>query len=229
MQPYFLPYLGYFQLIAAVDCFVVYDNVQFIKNGWIERNRYLLNAEPKWFGVALAKGSHTQHIMHKQISTQFAAGDVMNKLAFAYRRAPFRDSMLTWLTPLLNEPAESIAVLNERLLRACCQLIGLQTPLIKASDLLPRSHCTSQDRVIELIQACGASHYLNTIGGQALYTAEAFADAGITLEFLHPQLSPYAQGRVDAFTPGLSILDALMYNAPEQVGELARQGEINRA
>ncbi|NER65066.1 WbqC family protein, partial [Pseudomonas sp. MAFF212427] len=63
MQPYFFPYLGYFQLIAAADCFVVYDNVQFIKRGWIERNRYLLQAEPRWFGVSLAKASQTQQII----------------------------------------------------------------------------------------------------------------------------------------------------------------------
>lgn len=227
MQPYFLPYLGYFQLIAAVDCFVIYDNVQFIKNGWIERNRYLLEEQPKWFGVALAKGSHTQQIMHKQISAHFCSRDLINKLAFAYRRAPHVGRTLAWLEPILNEPYESIASLNDRLLRACCQLIGLRTPLIRASNLLTASELKGQDRVIELMQACAASHYLNPVGGLQLYQRDTFERAGIVLEFLRPQLPAYAQGGHTPFTPGLSIVDALMHNEPEVVGQLARLGAVS--
>jgi len=230
MQPYFLPYLGYFQLIAAVDCFVIYDNVQFIKNGWIERNRYLLEQEPKWFRVPLAKGSHTQQIMEKRIAETFSPGNILNKLSFAYRRAPHAQRMLAWLEALLVEPAKSIAELNERILRACCCLIGLQTPIIRSSDLPISADSRSQDRVLEVVQASAGTHYLNPFNGGHLYRAEAFQQAGITLELLRANLPDYQQGSSGhPFVPGLSILDALMYNDVQTVGAWAKRGEIVRA
>jgi hypothetical protein len=230
MQPYFLPYLGYFQLIAAVDCFVIYDNVQFIKNGWIERNRYLLEQEPKWFRVPLTKGSHTQQIMDKRIAETFAPGDILNKLSFAYRRAPHAQRMLTWLEALLVEPAQSIAELNERILRACCCLIGLQTPIIRSSDLSFSEDSKAQDRVLEVVQASAGTHYLNPFNGGHLYSAETFHQAGITLELLKANLPDYWQGSSEhPFVPGLSILDALMYNDVQTVGAWAKRGEIVRA
>ncbi|CAH0131508.1 hypothetical protein E3Z27_07770 [Pseudomonas mediterranea] len=230
MQPYFLPYLGYFQLIAAVDCFVIYDNVQFIKNGWIERNRYLLGQEPKWFRVPLTKGSHTQQIMEKRISEAFDPGDILNQLSFAYRRAPHASRMLAWLEALLVAPARNIAELNERMLRACCSLIGLQTPITRSSDLPISADSKAQDRVLEVVQASTGTHYLNPFNGGHLYQAEAFQQAGITLELLKPALPDYRQGSDEhPFVPGLSILDALMYNDPQTVGAWARCGEIVRA
>ncbi|MGH8380248.1 WbqC family protein [Pseudomonas sp.] len=227
MQPYLLPYLGYFQLIAAADCFVLYDNVQFIKNGWIERNRYLLDGEAKWFRVSLSKGSHQQQIMDRRIAEQFDPGEILNKLGFAYRKAPHVQPLLSWLEALLAEPASSIAELNERILRACCALIGLQTPITRASDLSIGTDSKAQERVLEVVRACGASHYLNPINGGHLYQAEAFQQAGITLELLSATLPGYRQGPGNhPFAAGLSILDALMFNEPETVGAWAKRGEI---
>lgn len=230
MQPYFLPYLGYFQLIAAADHFVLYDNVQFIKNGWIERNRYLLDGEARWFRIALAKASHTQHIMQRRISDGFDLSELLNKLDFAYRKAPRRSHMMPWLETLLTPPAESIAALNERLIKACCLLLGIDTPISCASALPMAGESASQERVIEIVRACGATHYLNPAGGAHLYQAEAFQQAGITLELLGATLPPYSQGSSNhPFVGGLSILDALMFQQPEVVGEWARLGDVRRA
>ncbi|MDB6144811.1 MAG: hypothetical protein JWP80_3855 [Pseudomonas sp.] len=228
MQPYFLPYLGYFQLIAASDCFVIYDNVQFIKNGWIERNRYLLDGQPKWFGTPLAKGRSTQLIMEKHIASTFEVDSVLNKLGFAYRQAPYVKSTLAWIEPLLREPAANIAQLNERLLRACCRLLKLTTPILKASEVIPRSNLKGQGRVLELTKAVGGTRYLNPVGGGKLYEASVFAESGIHLELLSPTLTPYKQ-RDKPFVPGLSILDALMFNDPAIVSGWANQGIITRA
>ncbi|WP_194788007.1 WbqC family protein [Pseudomonas sp. UFMG81] len=230
MQPYFLPYLGYFQLIAASDHFVLYDNVQFIKNGWIERNRYLLDGEAKWFRISLAKDSHTQQITHRRIAEQFALGDLLNKLEFAYRKAPLRTEMMAWLEDLLTPPADSIATLNERLLRACCARLAIDTPITRASQLEPGAGLQGQERVIEIVQACRGTHYLNPVGGGHLYHPQAFRQAGIHLELLGANLPPYAQGGgAHPFVAGLSILDALMFNEPEVVGAWARQGDIQHA
>ncbi|MCE0916342.1 MULTISPECIES: WbqC family protein [unclassified Pseudomonas] len=229
MQPYFLPYLGYFQLIAASDHFVLYDNVQFIKNGWIERNRYLLEGEAKWFRISLTKDSHTQQIMNRRIAEQFSLEDLLNKLEFAYRKAPRREPTMTWLEGLLAPAADSIATLNERLLKACCSLLAIDTPISRASELGPGKGLLGEERVIEIVQACRGTHYLNPVGGGHLYQAQAFGQSGITLELLHASLPPYAQGSSRPFVAGLSILDALMFHEPENVAAWARLGEIQYA
>jgi hypothetical protein len=228
MQPYFLPYLGYFQLIAASDCFVVYDNVQFIKNGWIERNRYLLDGEAKWFGLPLAKAGHTQMIMERQVSPHFDIVPVINKLAFAYRKAPHRERTLTWLEALLKLPSHNIAEFNELALRSCCSLLKLNTPIIRASEWAPPSLSHGQTRVIEVITAVGGTTYLNPAAGGGMYDVADFADAGYGLELLKPSLPTYAQ-HDKPFVPALSILDALMFNELEVVSAWVRQGEILRA
>ncbi|UVJ45419.1 WbqC family protein [Pseudomonas sp. LS1212] len=227
MQPYFLPYLGYFQLMAAADCFVIYDNVQFIKNGWIERNRYLLDGEAKWFGVPLGKSSHTRLILERQVSPLFDLDALLNRLDFAYRKAPRQRLMLDWLKALLSPAAANIAELNERLLRACCDLLGLQVPILRASELIENSRFSGEARVIEMVQALGGTHYLNPMGGKALYQQEHFGREGLMLEFLRPYLPAYPQGGRD-FLPGLSILDALMFNEPAVVADWARQGVVER-
>lgn len=230
MQPYFLPYLGYFQLIAAADLFVIYDNVQFIKNGWIERNRYLLGQEPKWFGVPLSKCSHSLHIRDKRIAAHFNPDEILNKLAFAYRQAPYANRVLPWLESLLVESTDSIAELNEQVMRACCDLLELDTPIINASQLPMSPNLKGQGRVLDVVQAVAGTHYLNPLAGEHLYDAIAFKECGITLELLQASLPPYAQGSDDKpFIPGLSILDALMFNPAHTVGEWARQGVIVHA
>ena len=228
MQPYFLPYLGYYQLVAAADLFISYDTAQFIKNGWIERNRYLLDGEPKWFGIPLEKSSHRLPIQEKRISQSFRCQDVIGKLKHAYRAAPYREQVLQWLVPMLETPASTIAEFNIRLLRETCALIGIDTPIIDASSLPPGAGVGGQARVLELMAATGATHYLNPAAGAFLYDAREFADAGIRLELLHADLAPYPQ-LTKNFVPGLSLLDALMFNLPEAVGEWARRGRITHA
>lgn len=225
MQPYFLPYLGYFQLIAASDCFVLYDNVQFIKNGWIERNRYLLEGEPKWFGLPLAKGSHSQLINQRQISPHVDIDAIMSRLAFAYRKAPHAERTLTWLEALLKLPAHNIAEFNELALRSCCSLLRIHTPIVRASEWAPVSHAKGQDRVLETIRAIGGTRYLNPVAGGAMYDSVEFANAGYALELLEPELGAYEQlGK--PFVPALSILDVLMFNELDTVSAWARRGKV---
>jgi hypothetical protein len=228
MQPYFLPYLGYFQLIAASDCFVLYDNAQFIKNGWIERNRYLLDGNAKWFGLPLAKGKHTQVIKERTVSPHFDRGALINKLAFAYRKAPHVERTVTWLSELLKLPADNVAEFNEIALRSCCSLLRIHTPILRASEWAAASEHRGQGRVIEIIQAVGGDSYLNPAAGGYLYDSSTFLEAGYSLELLEPVLPHYEQCG-EPFVPGLSILDALMFNELETVSAWARQGVLTHA
>ena len=227
MQPYFLPYLGYFQLIAASDCFVLYDNVQFIKNGWIERNRYLLDGEAKWFGLPLAKGSHCDLINQRHVSAHFEIDTLINRLAFAYRKAPHAERTLTWFEALLKLPAHNIAEFNELALRSCCSLLKIHTPIVRASEWAPTSQARGQDRVIDVISAIGGTRYLNPQAGGALYDSAAFAAAGYGLELLKPDSATYTQLE-HPFVPALSVLDAFMFNDLETLSGWVKRGEVVR-
>jgi hypothetical protein len=218
---------GRVALIAASDCFVLYDNVQFIKNGWIERNRYLLEGEPKWFGLPLAKGSHSQLINQRQISPHFDIDAIMSRLAFAYRKAPHAERTLTWLEALLKLPAHNIAEFNELALRSCCSLLRIHTPIVRASEWALVSHARGQDRVLETIRAIGGTRYLNPFAGGALYDSAAFAAAGYGLDLLKPDLEPYLQLN-QPFVPALSVLDAFMFNDLETLSAWVKRGEIVR-
>jgi len=220
MQPYFLPYVGYFQLVSAVDHFVFYDDAQFIKNGWIERNRYLLDGQAKWFGVPLAKGRHDARINERHVSASFSREIVLNKLAFAYRNAPFRVWGLDLVEDLLSQVGPDIARFNGRVLQRLCSILELNTRFSWASDLVFDDACRGESRVIAIASALGASTYINPVGGMHLYDQRRFNDHGLELRFISPRLHEYRQFAGD-FVPALSILDLLMFNSVEQVSDWA--------
>lgn len=227
MQPYFLPYLGYFQLIAAVDCFVLFDDVQFIRRGWIERNRYLLDGEARWFGLSLEAGPQHQLIVEKRIAPSFDCRTLLNKLRHAYRDAPFFESVMAWLEDLLEPLPAHICTLNECVLRACCQKLGIQTRFERASTFELSEDLRGQHRVLEVARRLGATCYLNMAAGVSMYDSTLFAAAGMRLQALSAQLVEYSQGRKGGvWVPGLSILDALMFVPVETVSDWCRSGRV---
>lgn len=228
MQPYFLPYVGYFQLVSVVDHFVFYDDAQFIKNGWIERNRYLLDGQAKWFGVPLAKGRHDASINERHVSASFDKETVLNKLAFAYRRAPRRAWGLDLVDDLLSDTGPDIARFNGRTLQRLCEILEIGTRFSWASELSLDDACRGEDRVIAIARALGARTYINPVGGAHLYHKHRFNDHGLELCFISPRLDEYRQV-AGGFVPALSILDLLMFNPPEQVSEWAKSPVVEAA
>ena len=108
MQPYFLPYVGYFQLINTVDKFVVYDDIQYIKKGWINRNKYLLNNEDRYFTISVEKSSQKQEIFKINISKDYKRGKILQKFLHAYYKAPYFDETYKLLNKMIMFPSENL-------------------------------------------------------------------------------------------------------------------------
>ena len=232
MQPYLFPYLGYFQLIAAVDEFWLLDTVQFIQHGWMNRNALLVNGQRTLFTLPVNKRPRLDTIANKvyaPTATQECTR-LAKTLGQSYARAPHVETALSVVGALIQhleqapQPAD-FTTATETALRACLAAIGLATPIRRISSLGLDERHTGQDRILAACQAIGARDYVNMIGGRDLYEADAFAASGLGLRFLRPVLPDYDQG-LPAFTPGLSILDLLAHVPPEGLRRMLHAAQI---
>jgi hypothetical protein len=216
MQPYLFPYIGYFQLIAAVDLFIVYDNIKYTKKGWINRNRLLHNGTDAVFSVPLKKASDALYVCERDIADNFNPDKLLNQFAGAYRRAPCFSSGFALLEQVLRYPERNLfGFLHHALLRTC-QHLGITTE-IRTSSQFPIDHgLKAQDKVLALCEASEATTYINAIGGQELYSRDAFARQDVQLHFLRAKPFEYPQ-LGNAFVPWLSIVDVLMFNPLETI------------
>jgi hypothetical protein len=228
IQPYFFPYIGYFQLIAACDEFVLLDDVQYVTRRWINRNRILVNGAPSWITWPVRHASRELAINQRcYVRDSGVTGRILNQLMAAYRRAPQCAPAMALVSDALGLAGDSVARVNARAIQLVADRIGLATPILLASDV-SGARSPGQDGIIELCRQRGATTYVNPSGGRELYDAARFTDAGLSLEFLQFETPAYPQfeGR---FVPGLSIVDVLMFNAPEAVRSMTRRaGTIRR-
>lgn len=211
-QPYFLPYLGYFQLINLADLFLIGDDLQFIKGGWINRNRIINDGHSAYFTLSLCHPTP-----NKLISNLFVNSD-SNKLKRViitnYHKAPFFSKVYPLVEAMLNYPDRRLNYFLLNSLQIVCDYLGISTPLILNSERKDETSLKGEERVIHLCKSMGADTYINAFGGQELYSKERFAQEGIELRFIKPQLTPYKQLRTQEFVSALSILDVMM-NVPE--------------
>jgi hypothetical protein len=216
MQPYFLPYIGYFQVIAAVDQFVVYDNIKYTKKGWINRNRLLSHGTDAVFSLPLKSDSDYLDVRDRELAAQFDRKKLLNQIEAAYRRAPEFESTFELVTRIVRyEDANLFRFILNSIVEICAYLeIGTE---IRVSSTVNIDHDTkSQSKVIALCEALGATTYINASGGVDLYSKSDFEERGIELNFL--QSSPVEYQQFGApFVPWLSIVDVLMFNPIETV------------
>jgi hypothetical protein len=212
MQPYLLPYIGYFQLMAAVDTFVFYDDVQYMKGGWVNRNRILQKGEPAWMTLPVVHDDHRADIAHRHYTADPSARDKLDaRVRWAYRGAPMFGKAMPHFEALVKSPITCVATANAASIGAIAQEIGIEAQTLNASDIGGHERLAGQERVIALCQKLGATTYVNAAGGSHLYDERAFAEAGIELRFLRHALPAYKQFG-EPFCPGLSILDVMMFN-----------------
>lgn len=220
MQPYLFPYIGYFQLIRAVDRFVVYDDVAFIKQGWINRNRVLINGAPAFFTVPIKHASSFALIRDTQIDDDAQhlrwAEKMLKTCDHAYRRAPEFDRVFPLLEQVFNRETTHIADIALASLKAVTAFLDVQTPFIDTSSTYANSHLKGEDRVLAICAAEAATDYVNLPGARELYSQEHFAARGIKLWFLQPRPIEYRQFGAP-FVPSLSIIDVLMFNPVEGI------------
>lgn len=211
MQPYFLPYIGYYQLIAAVDVFVVYDNIKYTKKGWINRNRFLQNGADAMFSLPLKKDSDSLDVVQRELSTDFDRAKLLSQLKGAYGRAPnFAQTFLLLERIVDCEEDNLFRYLHHSLIETCCHL-GIDTEVRISSSIAIDHELKAQDKVLALCGSLGADTYINTIGGTDIYDKGVFQACGIDLQFIKSK--PFEYKQFDAsFVPWLSIVDVLMFN-----------------
>jgi hypothetical protein len=222
MQPYFFPYLGYFSLIRHSDLWVVFDSPQFIKGGWIERNRILHPADGWcYIRVPLVKHPSSTPINQVKIRTSEPWREKLLAQVVHYKSAPYYSLVVSFLKDALDTTAKDIAALNVHLLEKCCRYLEMPFHYTQFSAL-PVSTMTApspDEWGLLTTQAFGAGEYLNAAGGLTFFDRSKYERAGIRLTFVRPRLRPYDQNR-NTFQGGLSILDVMMFNDPRAIREM---------
>jgi hypothetical protein len=215
MQPYFLPYIGYWQLMTAADVFVVYDNIKYTKKGWINRNRFLMNGAEAVFSLPLRKDSDFLDVNQRYLANSYDREDLLNRFREAYRKASQVSSVMLLLEEIIRNQAGNLFEYILGSIRAVCGFLEIKTPLVISSTIDCDHSLKSAERVQAICKSLGADTYVNPIGGMELYSKEDFASHGIDLKFLKALPFQYEQtGNV--FVPWLSILDVLMFNSKER-------------
>jgi hypothetical protein len=225
MQPYFLPYIGYWQLLAAVDRFVVYDNIQYTKKGWINRNRFLRNGADAFFTLPLKKGSDVLNVVERSITDDFDPKTLLNSLAGAYRKAPFFGAVFPVIETIVTAAPRNLFEYLFHSLVVVADYLEIRTPIV-VSSTVPIDHGLKAERkVLAFCHTLGATRYVNAIGGRELYSVPAFAAEGIELRFLHSRTTPYRQYD-HPFVPGLSIVDVMMFNTRDAVRRMIGEYDL---
>ena len=209
MQPYLFPYVGYFQLIASVDKFVFYDDVNFIKGGWINRNRILLNGQPHYFTIPLAGASPHRKICEIGVDDRLDWVAPMRKsFTHAYGRFESFGLVESIFESTLGANHKLIGELAKESILQTCKVLGVGAMFEMTSSVYRNTELRGASRVIDICIREGATEYVNLPGGRRLYSEAEFAEAGIELKFLDPILASYPQ-RTPHFVSALSILDVI--------------------
>ena len=214
-QPYFFPYLGWWQLIKAADLFLLSDDYNFIRSGWITRNRILVEGEPFFFRIEI-KGRSSYKLIKDMEVVPPNVGKKLKTLRYAYSRAPYFDNGIALAERVLSCPDTNLASFLENSIREVCAFLRITTPMKRSSELVGNALFKKEERIYDACLRTGADTYINAIGGTKLYNREDFARHGITLKFLKSGLPEYPQFK-KPFVERLSILDAIMFNSPDEL------------
>ncbi len=228
MQPYIFPYLGYFQLIQSSDKFVFYDDVNFIKKGWINRNRILLNSKENLFTIPLKKVSQNKLINEIELGIDDKwVKSFFKTLEYAYNKAPYYDKVSLLVNKVLSSDSRSIADLTITSILAVCEYLSLDKEFYISSLAFPDTKGLSKEkRLIEITKKLGSKNYINSAGGVDLYKKTDFKEEGVNLNFIENDLISYKQFNAP-FINGLSIIDVLMFNSVEETLVLINQYKLN--
>lgn len=226
MQPYFLPYIGYWQLLNAVDQYVIYDDVNFIKGGWINRNNILINNEAKLFNIQMQGASSNKLINEIEVSkNQVWKKKFLKTIENSYSKAPFYKAVYPVIENIINYDETNLAKYISHSISKVCGYLNIDTKLIISSDINKDNDLKGQDKVIEICKIMGADEYYNSIGGQSLYSYSDFEKHGVKLRYLKTNISKYKQFN-DEFVPGLSIIDIMMFNSVSDIKNKLEEYEL---
>jgi len=220
MQPYLFPYLGYFQLIRAVDAFVVYDDVNYIKGGWINRNYILAQGNKLLVTLPLQGASPNQLI--NQVVVGGRQEKMLETIRHCYAKAPQFSTVFPLVEEIILQQEKNLARFLEHGLRRICEYLGLHPQWHLSSTLNKDNDLRGQEKVLAICKELGATHYINVPGGKELYDRDDFVRRGLKLFFIQPKPVAYRQFG-NEFVPNLSIIDVMMFNDQEQCRILLKE------
>lgn len=226
MQPYFFPYLGYYQMLSAVDKFVLLDDVNFIMRGYINRNSILLNGQAHKFSIPLEKPSQNKLINETKLN--FLTKDKENFLktiTMAYKKAPFFNDFYPVLENIVNNDENDLTKYLKYSFEKIKDYLQIDTEILLSSEIEKDNSLRAQDRIIEINKQLASTQYINAIGGQELYNKADFTKNNIQLNFIKMSNIEYKQFN-NEFVPNLSMIDVLMFNSKEKIKELLKQYEL---
>ncbi len=214
MQPYFVPYLGYFQLIHASDLFVAYDDVQYPKGGWVNRNRILNDGKAKFISLPIRKSSLNSLINEKVFSNDFAVVQkkLLKNVYQTYRQAPYFYETYNLFEQIMNFKSDLVVDFVMHSITLVTKILSIRSKIILSSSIDSECDKHGVNRVIAISNNLNVSQYINAIGGLNLYDKEYFKKNGIELLFLKMKSLVYEQFVKDRFLENLSIIDVLMFN-----------------
>lgn len=217
MQPYIFPYIGYFQLLQAVNKFIFYDDVNFIKQGWVNRNQILVNSQSHLFSVPVEKISSFKKINETAINQMVYdkwRSKFLKQVEQTYKKAPYFEPTYSIIREVLVHSPLLISDLAKKSVTMVADYLSMPVAIEYSSEIYNNTQLKGQDRVLDICQKENASVYVNVPGGRALYAQSDFTDRNIDLQFIQPIKYEYNQFKND-FIPWLSIIDVLMFNDVE--------------
>lgn len=232
MQPYLFPYIGYWQLINAVDTFVIYDNIQFSKKGWFHRNNILLNGKKTLFSIPLKKDSDSFDVIERYISNDAdkEINKIIRQIENSYKKAPYFTEVFPMIKEILQNDERNLFKYIYNSVIKICNYLEIDTKIIISSTINIDHTLKSQNKVIALNKELNATKYINPIGGTELYEYEEFQKENIELAFLNSNIPKYNQFGKE-FIPYLSIIDIMMFNSREKITkmliEYKLEGKVN--
>lgn len=224
MQPYFLPYLGYFSLIKHTDQFILFEPVQFIRHGWIERNR-ILKPNEGWSYISVPLNKRSRETLIKDIridNTKDWKSTIFRQLEHYKKKSPYYKETIEVLQDAFNIETDSIVILNQHVLQTICKYLGFEREMPIFSDMNVRieSPTAPDEWALNICKALGnVKEYWNPIGGIDFFDKSKYDDANIELLFQGVNITPYVQKR-GYFEPGLSIIDVMMFNSPKEINDM---------
>jgi hypothetical protein len=226
MQPYLFPYIGYFQLINEVDKFVIYDDVNFINKGWINRNNILLGGQAFMFTIPLVQASQNKLINEIEISKEEKwKSKLLKTVQTAYGKAPYYQDAYPLIESVIMNTESNLSKYILHSLTAINRFLGITTTLEPSSTVYNNTVLKAQDRILDICKAEKASLYINPIGGQELYDRKTFEVENTELRFIRSKRVEYTQFK-NEFVPWLSIIDLMMFNTPEQIRPYLKEFEL---
>lgn len=217
MQPYFFPYIGYYQLVNSVDKFIFYDDVNFIKGGWINRNRILVNGGINYMNLIMKEASPFKVINSIEIdSRKIWREKLIKKIELSYKNAPFFKDVFGMISEVIFQQSNYLSDICKASITKLSEYLNIRTNIVYSSSFYNNAQLKSSKRVIDICKLCKASCYINALGGQELYDKQEFAKENLELKFLQTNLISYEQFN-NQFVPNLSIIDVVMFNDREKI------------